>query len=1051
MGFEIKAAARKWFDQGFNIVPIIFEAGENGKWSKIPLCREWGQWRGRRQTVEEFEALDWDRAEGFAIVCDWPNNEGLYLGVIDFDTKNTTPEAQQRGKELLKRLPITRIEQTISGGLHYVYLSCVKPDRVGEFHDTYALELIGGATLCVMAPSRGYRALNDNPPTIIEDLEGLFYQILGVEDPRKREAGEFPKEFLQKLLEQLMPALRKNVVRESQKWIYLHCPFHPPDNHPSFAINKEWFYARDFHESGKKYSLKQLAEKLGVKLNGGVKLEYVGDKRWKVTVFGKTYPAIKIRSGEDLLTKAKFEWIRRRLSEEELLDIAREIDETYEKEAANAEECERTFSTVQPSWRSNIELMQAAREYVTQKLNEFAQMPYPQNLYAYERWLHDEVLANILCRERINKMLGYIVIVFGEGFILLIPGRSSIGKTTLVDSFIAMREHYMTTRVTDKAIQYFAPEEVWDKILYIRDAPSLEGGVAIVLKALEDTDQGIAFKVDYPVQDPRSGKITTVHSAIRLKAFVSTTNVLTIDTPGLLERKYILQMDDSPEQNKAVLEFIDRMRQQEEEKKIGLRKWTDREWCLALADNLQQILKEKDPGEEILLPYDNLASVALKDLVNDAEVRRNARRIAQFLRWWAKAHWPFLPVYEINGKRYRVITPEAAKIALEYFYALLEAKREFKQPAALKFARKLVEACREMIEEDSERPVIEITKTMRETLAQRLVYSRDSITRYLNGLAIDAAQAVWKEGKGREVVHRIDLKALEDWIAENSMATSLTLTEEQMRALSESFAQTLERWGAKKILCETPLFHPTSIKPEEGLFLEKEAGESGKRDFPPFSGFSGEKEPSPGFSAEAAVEPAPAPLAGAKALETGAEVENLGKGSVSQEKLEKSGKPDFPLSLDFFFEKEPENGRTDLGWKGGVAPKISQAKGIEVGEGVAQPEPPHINTEAEEAEELGLEEAWVEGFEEAENLEAEELEAEVEVGAEEAEGVEAGEPAVEYTGPICEECIHWAALKCGKHPDWIVVTPTARYARSCEYFASKKGEGAGHAKQGAAL
>jgi len=49
-----------------------------------------------------------------------------------------------------------------------------------------------------------------------------------------------------------------------------------------------------------------------------------------------------------------------------------------------------------------------------------------------------------------------------------------------------------------------------------------------------------------------------------------------------------------------------------------------------------------------------------------------------------------------------------------------------------------------------------------------------------------------------------------------------------------------------------------------------------------------------------------------------------------------------------------------------------------------------------------------------------------------------GEPPLEYSEPICEECIHWAALKCTKHPDWIVVTPTARYARNCEYFAPKK-------------
>jgi hypothetical protein len=981
----LKEEARKWFTKGFNVVPIVLKKDKDDKWLKIPLCEEWASWQGRRQTIEEFNALDWNSADGFAIVCNWPNDKGLYLGVIDYDVKKVSEEAKSRGKELLKKLPTTRIERTISGGLHYVYLSRVKPRKVSDFHDTYALELIGGPALCIMAPSRGYQNLNDNSPTEVEDVEGLFYEVLGVEDPRGKAAGEFPREMLQKWFEGLRPVLQKYISHEGQRWIYIHCPFHQPDEHPSFAINRENFYGYDFHD-GKRYTLKELAEKLGVKLgapHGEIGFEYVGNKKWRITGLSKSPLIMRIGSGEDFLTKPKFERIRMWLSEEELYEIAAKIDETYDREMAKAEECERTFSTVQPLWRSNAELMQAAREYVIQKLNEFARMPYPENLYAYEQWLHDEVLVNILCRERINKMLGYIVIVYGDGFILLIPGRSSIGKTTLVDSFIAMREHYMTTRVTDKAIQYFAPEEVWDKILYIRDAPSLEGGVAIVLKALEDTDQGIAFKVDYPVQDPRSGKITTVHSAIRLKAFVSTTNVLTIDTPGLLERKYILQMDDTPEQNKAVLEFIDRMRKQEEEKKIGLRKWTDREWCLALADNLQQILKEKDPGEEILLPYDNLASVALKDLVNDTEVRRNARRIAQFMQWWAKAHWPFLPVYEINGKRYRVITPEAAKIALEYFYALLEAKREFKQPGALKFARKLLEACREMIEGDSERPVVEISKTMRETLAQRMGYSRDSMIKYLNSLAVEAGQAVYKEGKGREVVHRIDLKALEDWIAENSMVTSLTLTEEQVRALTESFNQTLKRWGAKKILGENPLFHPRSSEPSPGFFLEKGAGESGKPTFPPFSGFSGEKEPYPGFSTRAAVELAPAPPA--KALETEAEVESLEKSSDSQEKLEESGKRENPLSPGSFGEKEPENAETALDGKGlpGHVISLKTRRGQMALDLV-------LGTDPEAAEALSL-------------------------------------PPGERR---CGNCIHFHGNKCLAHPEYVFVSPFATYPSS---------------------
>lgn len=221
------------------------------------------------------------------------------------------------------------------------------------------------------------------------------------------------------------------------------------------------------------------------------------------------------------------------------------------------------------------------------------------------------------------------------------------------------------------------------------------------------------------------------------------------------------------------------------------------------------------------------------------------------------------------------------------------------------------------MEEDSERPVAEITKTMRETLAQRLGYSKDSMIRYLNSLAVETSHAVYKEGKGREVIHRIDLKALEDWIGENSIATTLTLSEEQVQALTESFSQTLERWGAKKILCATPLFHPTSIKPGEGSFGEKELKESGKPTFPPFSSFSGEKEPYPGFSTPAAVELAPAPLAEAKGPEKGAEAESPGKGSDSLEKLEKVENVEIHFPRASLVKRSPKKGELTLDGTGG--------------------------------------------------------------------------------------------------------------------------------------
>jgi DNA-binding transcriptional regulator YhcF (GntR family) len=44
-------------------------------------------------------------------------------------------------------------------------------------------------------------------------------------------------------------------------------------------------------------------------------------------------------------------------------------------------------------------------------------------------------------------------------------------------------------------------------------------------------------------------------------------------------------------------------------------------------------------------------------------------------------------------------------------------------------------------------------------------------------------------------------------------------------------------------------------------------------------------------------------------------------------------------------------------------------------------------------------------------------------------------------GIICSMCMHWDALKCLKYPDWIVVTPTARYARKCPFYNPRSGSG----------
>jgi hypothetical protein len=165
---DLKTVARQYWLEGCNIVLLK---------GKEPL-HKWSQWQNERQNEIAFEALPWSQADGFALIMGQQLHNELHIAAIDFDVKNLPDEVVERGKLVLKNLPVTQMEQTPSGGLHLIYYSQAKPRSVSAYHDECGLELLGEGKLCIMAPSLGYKKLNDNPPTEVENLEALFLQAL---------------------------------------------------------------------------------------------------------------------------------------------------------------------------------------------------------------------------------------------------------------------------------------------------------------------------------------------------------------------------------------------------------------------------------------------------------------------------------------------------------------------------------------------------------------------------------------------------------------------------------------------------------------------------------------------------------------------------------------------------------------------------------------------------------------------------------------------------------------------------------------------------------
>jgi len=207
---ELKFHAQQYFDLGVPVVPLkIWFDKEKNKWQKTALT-EWKKWQTERQTETEFVNLPWNEANGYGIVLGQKTKDGFYFAVLDYDTKNVSEEARKTGKEILGLLPETKVEKTVSGGLHYIYFSPEKLKNNTKFHDRCGLELFG-ERLIVSAPSEGYEVVDSRTPLTVEDLTFIFSKALqacGVQDEEKAKAK--PKKHKKSKIRPCVASLLKN-------------------------------------------------------------------------------------------------------------------------------------------------------------------------------------------------------------------------------------------------------------------------------------------------------------------------------------------------------------------------------------------------------------------------------------------------------------------------------------------------------------------------------------------------------------------------------------------------------------------------------------------------------------------------------------------------------------------------------------------------------------------------------------------------------------------------------------------------------------------------
>ncbi len=259
-----KNIALKLYDIGFIVIPIKL-IREGDRWRKIPVI-EWGEFEERDQERREVETYYW-RTDGIAILTGIKlRGTRYYIGALDFDDA----EAFEKVKH---SIPETYIERTPRGGYHAVYLCEEQPKltqyrREGERGEVFSVLGItpnGKPKLCTVYPSQHYSIVNSRPLAIVKNLNAIANRTaheLGLLKPEGKDE-KTPKTILEKRFEKIKPHL--NIAKETSNCYLIHCPFHPPDEHPSFLIYKNTYLAIDFHD-GKTYTLKELARALNIEL-----------------------------------------------------------------------------------------------------------------------------------------------------------------------------------------------------------------------------------------------------------------------------------------------------------------------------------------------------------------------------------------------------------------------------------------------------------------------------------------------------------------------------------------------------------------------------------------------------------------------------------------------------------------------------------------------------------------------------------------------------------------------------------------------------------------
>lgn len=594
---DLKAAAHEYWSQGCNVVALK---------GKQPLV-SWSLWQFRRQSDAEFEGLPWNQADGFGVICGTQLSNGLYFAAIDFDIKNLPTETIEKGKQVLKNMLCTQLEETPSGGQHWIYFCHNKPKTVSAFHNECALELLGEGKLCIMAPSEGYKRLNDNIPSILNDLEQTLYEPMwkvGIKPKQDKKEVWFDrtdladKQFkgksppcIDRLISGTTEGLRNEYCIRLSAYL---CNFRKLESKKAWKKIEEW----------NKWNNPPLpSSELRAVFQSAVKNRYV---------YGCSDSILASLCEKENCTLAKK---HADSSPERVFDP--QVEAEINSELSKILNAENQLTVLKP----HLDLVVVGEEEgKTAIFVLLSGSKYPEHEFKQ---------------------------------ILLLKGTEGSGKSTLMRHLSEGYKVKDVGRFSAHALDYANLEGY--EVLSLKELGSMDmeqQGVSTI-KFLSSDDRG--YTVEVTVKNEETGRFSTESYRIPPITVISSTTRLVLDSQ-FERRAWLFGMDESPEQTKRIAEWKAQNEREKAEVLLGKKAITSFEFSREVIRRFVQKIKP----EKIIIPFPKTLSELLG--FNVLRVRGDIDKLFTFLRLYAAFNTRRLA--KLKEDIY-VVTPEVCMEALQ--------------------------------------------------------------------------------------------------------------------------------------------------------------------------------------------------------------------------------------------------------------------------------------------------------------------------------------------------------------------------------------------------